>query len=138
MITDEMPRFHPRRYSHHILYVGNDLGLSKLLKDRLKDCQIVRAPTGYVGRIFIKSDIKKSLILLDENLPDMTGLMLASFTRSLEHRKLMPIIILSENRCKRAGVIFNKPNEVELLIGVIKDLLETQLVKEKDSSNYFQ
>ncbi len=127
MITDEMPRFHPRRYSHHILYVGNDLRLSKFLKDRLKDCQIVRAPTGHVASIFIKSEIKKSLLLLDENLPDTTGLMLASFTRSLEHRKLMPIIILSENRCKGAGVIFKKPNDLELLAGAIEDLLEMEL-----------
>ncbi len=54
----------------------------------------MRAPTGHVAAIFIRSEIKKSLLLVDENLPDMTGLMLADFTRSLKHRASLPIIIL--------------------------------------------
>jgi DNA-binding response OmpR family regulator len=88
----------------------------------LEDCQVVRCPDGSQAKLFIE-EINYSLLLLDEKLPDITGLKMASFTRSLEHRKLMPIIILSENRCKGAGVIFKKPNEVELLVRAIKGLL---------------
>lgn len=123
MITEWMPRFHPR-YLHRILYVGHDHSLSKFLRDKLKIYQIIGGPNGSLARTFIDK-ISYSLLLFDENLSDTTGLMLASFTRSLKHRELTPIIILSENRCKRAGVIFNRPNEFELLVRTIKNLLET-------------
>ncbi len=84
----------------------------------------MRAPTGHVAAIFIRSEIKKSLLLVDENLPDMTGLMLADFTRSLKHRASLPIIILSENKGRKAGVIFKKADEFEVLVRAIVDLLE--------------
>ena len=85
----------------------------------------MRAPAGHVACIFIKSEIKKSLLLVDEKLPDMTGLMLADFTRSLKHRESLPIIILSEIKRRRAGVIFKKPDKFEALVRAIVDLLET-------------
>ena len=121
IISDRIRFIHPH-YSHKILYVGHDLSLLKFLQEILEDCHVVRCPDGSQAKSFIER-INYSLLLLDEKLPDTTGLKMASFIRSLEHRKLMPIIILSENRCKRAGVIFNKPNDVKLLVRVIKDLL---------------
>jgi DNA-binding response OmpR family regulator len=82
--------------SHRILYVGTELTLLKFLQDELKDCQIVRCPVGSIARTFIER-IKYSLLLLDEELPDMTGLELESFTRKLKHRERTPVIIVKDS-----------------------------------------
>ena len=109
MITDEMPRFHPR-YSQRILYVGRDHSLSKFLSDELEDCQVVRCPDGSQARVFIEH-IKYSLLLFDEELPDTTGRALMRFARSLTRRKRTPTIIL------------NKLTSLEGLASVIPHLL---------------
>ncbi|MCA1568589.1 MAG: hypothetical protein LC803_23670 [Acidobacteria bacterium] len=101
IITDCELAFHLpalRTYRHRILYAGNDLALSKRLRETLSDCRIVRAPGGSVARSFIKV-INYSLLLFDHALPDMTGTELAEITRALPHREQTQIILIpaSEN-----------------------------------------
>jgi DNA-binding response OmpR family regulator len=91
MIPDGPPVFHPR-YSHRILYAGNDLSLLTFLQEILEDCYMVRCPNGSHARLFIEK-IKYSLLLFDERLQDTTGAELESFTRTLPHRERTPIII---------------------------------------------
>jgi DNA-binding response OmpR family regulator len=43
------------------------------------------------------SEIKYSLFLFDEQLPDMTGAELAQFTHSLWHRQKTPILIVQKS-----------------------------------------
>jgi DNA-binding response OmpR family regulator len=74
--------------SHRILYVGEDLALLASLKDTLKDDQVVRSP-GLTARTLIESQIGYSLLLFDNELSE-----LASFARSLQHRKHTPVILL--------------------------------------------
>ncbi len=93
MITDEMPRFHPPPFSHRILYAGRDHTLSKFLQDELKDCLIVRAPTGLIARLFIEK-LKHSLLLFDEELPDTTGRALARFARKSAYKGCPPMVIV--------------------------------------------
>lgn len=95
IITEEAYPFHPPPFSYRILYVGNDLRLSKFLRERLADCQVTRAPSGSVARLLIKG-INHSLLLFDEVLPDMTGAELESFTRRLPQREDTPVIIIKD------------------------------------------
>jgi DNA-binding response OmpR family regulator len=81
-------------YRHRILYAGNDLALSKRLRETLRDCQTVRAPDGSVAHLFIKH-INYSLLLFDHELPDTTGKELAEFTRALPNRERTQIKLIS-------------------------------------------
>jgi DNA-binding response OmpR family regulator len=88
-----------KRWKHRILYVGRDHALTAFLKvtlDRL-DCFVVRCPSGRLSYCLIESDIKYSLLLFDEQLPDMTGQELAQFARSLKHRKQTFILIVEKS-----------------------------------------
>jgi DNA-binding response OmpR family regulator len=88
--------------AHHImatdrtLYVGNDLALLHLLNRELIDCLTVRCARGNVARMFLESNIKYSLLLFDEELPDMRGAELAQLAREFPHREHTPLMILSE------------------------------------------
>ena len=96
IITDCECCFHPipsRTYRYHVLYAGNDLTLLKSLKDRLTDGRIVRSPGGSVARLLI-AKILYSLLLFDEDLPDMTGKELERYARALPHHARTPIITL--------------------------------------------
>jgi DNA-binding NtrC family response regulator len=85
-----------RERQHRILYTGNDLDLLKFLQDKLKDCCVVRAPSGYVARPLIAGRTNYSLFLYDKELPDTTASELESYTHS--HRESAPVII-----CKPSG-----------------------------------
>jgi hypothetical protein len=52
---------------------------------------VVRAPSGYVSRIFIAGEIDYSLFLFDEELSDAPGAELECFARM--HRECAPLII---------------------------------------------
>lgn len=75
------------------MYAGTDHLLLKSLQDRLTDCRIVRSPSGSVARILMKS-ILYSLLLFDEDLPDMTGKELERYARALPHQEQTPIITI--------------------------------------------
>ena len=96
----------PKRWKYRILYVGSDHALTAFLKDALQrlDCFVVRCPTGRLAQPLIESErpvigseIKYSLFLFDEELPDMTGKELAEFTHSIWHRKKTPILIIEKS-----------------------------------------
>ena len=118
----------PQRYTYQILYVGRDHALTAFLKDELKrlDCFVVRCPSGSESRSFIASDIDYSLLLFDDELPDMTGLALAHFTSEQAHRKTTPVVILSKDKARGmvAGLFFEKPYDVDSLVQTITARLQ--------------
>ena len=118
------PPFRPPR-SRRVLYVGKDHALTHFLNDSLPDCDVVRAPAEIVARIFIKGQIRYSLLLFDAELPDSTGLRLAALARSQKHRRHTPITILSqgEKGSAGAGVFFESPDDYGRLAGAIERLL---------------
>lgn len=69
--------------SRRTLYAGADYVLSELLKDALKslDCFVVRSPA-FIARVFIRSDIKYTLLLFDDDPP---GAELERYARTLPH-----------------------------------------------------
>ncbi|MGB7922906.1 MAG: response regulator [Pyrinomonadaceae bacterium] len=109
--------------SQRILYVGLDHTLLFFLRDVLKkiDTEIVRCPSGSCSFCLIKSDIKYALLLFDDELPDMSGVELAQFTRKLKHRAATPIVILSKEKARGmvAGLFFEKPYDVGSVVGTI-------------------
>ena len=106
----------PKHWKYRILYVGSDLALTAFLQDELKwlDCFVVRCPDGRGARLFIDSDIDYSLLLFDDELPDMTGKELERFARKLSHRERTPIII------------FKKSDNFNMLVETIIQRLATQ------------
>jgi len=102
IIADYECGFHPtpsRTYRYHVLYAGNDLSLLRSLKDRLTDGQIVRSPGGSVTRLLI-AKILYSLLLFDEDLPDMTGKELERYARAVPHHARTPLITLRAGECE--------------------------------------
>src|SRR5215207_6262881 len=81
--------------SHRILYAGDDINLPARLRDGLVglDCFVVRSPVG-TARMFIRSDIKYSLLLFDET---EAGAEMEGYARSLPHRERTPVIIVKES-----------------------------------------
>jgi len=98
---------------YRILYTGNDLRLLEYLQERLKDCFVVRAPSGYVARVLIKGESGYSLFLFDKELPDTTASELESYTHA--HRESAPIII------------FKPSDNFRSIVKVIVSLLATQV-----------
>jgi hypothetical protein len=97
---------------YRILYTGNDLRLLKYLEDKLKDCCVVRAPSGYVARVLIAGETNYSLFLFDRELPDTTASELESYTQA---------------HCESAAVIIFKPsNDFRSIVKAIVSLLSTQ------------
>jgi hypothetical protein len=110
MIADRAPRFTALMPSHRILYLGSDHALLKFLSDALPDCLIVRCPDDYQGRLFLKSDIKYSLLLFDAG---REGAELEGFARSLKHRAEAP------------AEVIKKPYDCGGLVNTIRRLLDS-------------
>jgi DNA-binding response OmpR family regulator len=81
--------------SRRILYVGHNLALFIYLQRILGDCRIVRAPGDSTVRALI-AGINYSLLLFDEELPDVSGLELAEFSCSLTREVFTPFIIFKK------------------------------------------
>ena len=87
--------------SHRILYVGASYSLPTLLQDAL-DCLVVRCPGEPLSHVFLKSQLKCSLLIVDEG---KEAAELERFARSLPHRKHTPVVIFkqSEGFCQNIG-----------------------------------
>ena len=96
---------------YRVLYTGNNLDLFKFLQDKLQDCFVVRAPSGYVARVLIKGESSYSLFLFDKELPDTTVSELISYTHV--HRERVPVII------------FKPSNNFHSIVKAILSLLST-------------
>lgn len=93
---------------------------------RVEDCD-----NGLTALDKIRSAAQYDLILLDDDLPGVTGVALASLARTLEHRRDTPIIMLSATERRSdahaAGVdiFLKKPEGMVSLVETIKELLSS-------------
>jgi DNA-binding response OmpR family regulator len=91
---------------------------------RVQDCD-----DGVTARHHIESRAPYDLILLDDDLPGLTGLELVALARSLDHRRHTPVVMLSATERRRdartAGVniFLKKPEGMKSLVNTIKLLL---------------
>ena len=81
----------------------------------------------------LTSDERFDLLLVDNELPGVSGLDLVKRTRKMTHRRRTPIVMLSGNDCEteawRAGVdaFLKKPQQVKDLPTTISRLLKVDM-----------
>lgn len=84
---------------------------------------------GLVALRLIEGDARFDLLLLDNELPAMSGIELTRRARSLSHRRQTPIIVISASVCGRAAreagadAFLKKPEDVGKLLETIERLL---------------
>ncbi|HEY0100998.1 MAG TPA: response regulator [Pyrinomonadaceae bacterium] len=115
----------------NILYAEDFLPVKLIVKEtlelegwRVQDCD-----DGLTALRQIESVEQYDLILLDDDLPGLSGVELAARARALGHRSLTPIIMLSaterRNDASAAGVdiFLKKPEGMKSLVETIRQLL---------------
>ena len=84
---------------------------------------------GAVALLRLASETRYHLLLLDNNLPNVTGLELVRYARTLPHRRETPIVMFSASECSRdarmAGVneFLRKPQDAGKIVGTVARLL---------------
>lgn len=119
-----------------LLYPGNDLELMASLRRALTepDYRLVSCSDRETAILFLKSDIQYDLLLIDLEWREKEGLKVARLTRSLQHRKQMPIILVAatgltsqvRKLARRAGVneCFTKTPDMTAAIEAIRQMTE--------------
>lgn len=117
--------------SINILYAEDFPPVKLIVKEtlELEGWRVEACDDGLTALRQIESSEPYDLILLDNDLPGVSGVELAARARALTHRRHTPIIMLSatERRCdaSAAGVniFLKKPEGMALLVATIKQLL---------------
>jgi CheY-like chemotaxis protein len=117
-----------------ILYVENNLILSQLVTDMLDlgGWHVWRAECGKTAEIFLRHEQRFALLLVDNELRDMSGLDVVKYARTLPHRKSLPVVLFSiedyEREAKAAGAneFLRKPHDLFRLYDIARRLIETK------------
>ena len=115
----------------NILYAEDYQPVKQIVKEmlelegwRVEDCD-----DGLAALDKIQSGAPYDLILLDDDLPGITGMALAALARTLEHYRRTPIIMLSaterRSEARAAGVdtFLKKPEGMQSLVETIRGQL---------------
>jgi len=113
-----------------LLYLGNDLKLIAALREALAepDYHLVTCSDRESAVLFLKSDIRYEVLLVDFEWRKKDGLEVARVARRLLHRKRMRIVLLVNARLSRRAFIHTKA--VAAKAGVTICVLKTQDVGE--------
>ena len=108
---------------------------SKFVSDAVKETleaegwRVRTCADGFTAWLLIQSEAHYDLILLDNELPNMSGLELTRRARGLEHRQRTPIIMLSASECSRdarlagANEYLRKPQDIGKIVETVARLL---------------
>ena len=115
----------------NILYAEDFQPVKLIVKEtlELEGWHVEDCDDGIAALDKIGSDEHYDLILLDDDLPGITGIALASLARTLEHRRLTPIVMLSaterrsDARAAGVNIFLKKPEGMKSLVETIKQLL---------------
>jgi CheY-like chemotaxis protein len=83
---------------------------------------------GYTALNRLASAVSYDLLILDNGLPNVSGLELTRYARKLPHSRHIPIIMFSadelEDEARSAGVdlFLRKPHEISLLVDAVRRL----------------
>jgi CheY-like chemotaxis protein len=122
-----MPAHHPA-----ILYVENNAVLAQLVRDLfdMGDWHVSRAQNGVIAKMFLGSEERRyALLLVDNELHDITGIELVKYARTLPHYKSLPIMLFSIEDCEReakaagANEFLRKPHDLYLLLDIARRLI---------------
>ena len=113
-----------------LLYLGNDLKFVSALRQVLAEpvYQLVTCADRESAVLFLKSEIRYEVLLVDFEWRKKDGVEIARLARKLRHRKRMPIVSLAGTRLSRQAFIHNKA--VAAKAGVTTCVLKTQDVGE--------
>jgi DNA-binding response OmpR family regulator len=115
----------------HILLVEDTKIVADAIRDTLETqgWRVQTCADGLVASLLIKGEAHYDLFLLDNELPNISGLELTRLARGLAHRKQTSIIMLSATECgratRRAGAdaFIRKPEGVGQIIETVARLL---------------
>jgi DNA-binding response OmpR family regulator len=116
-----------------ILYVEDTRFVADAVRETLEweGWRVETCADGYVASLLIKSERRYDLLLLDNELPNLSGLELTRRARELPHRKRTPIIMLSASEGVReallagANVFLRKPQDIGKIVETVARLLAT-------------
>jgi CheY-like chemotaxis protein/Tfp pilus assembly protein PilF len=114
-----------------ILHVEDNEIVAGMIKETLESegWQVEACADGSEALERIKSDAQYDLLLLDYELPGLNGIELLRQTRTLAHRRGIPVILLSgtavEEEVMRAGAdaFLRKPEDISSVVETISHLL---------------
>jgi len=115
-----------------ILHVEDNKVVARLIQDTLgaEGMHVDSCISGATALEVLKGEATYDAIIIDNNLPGLSGLELVLRVRSMDHRRNTPIIMLSGDDCEkeawRAGVsaFLRKPEDVEQMSSSIHRLLD--------------
>jgi CheY-like chemotaxis protein/tetratricopeptide (TPR) repeat protein len=122
-----------------ILHVEDNEAVKKLVQDILtaEGIHVDSCVTGTTGLELLKRHTRYDLLIVDNELPGLSGLELVLRAKSIAHRRNTPIIMLSgddiEKEAWRAGVkaFLRKPGDIDRVSSTVARLLEER----KEESN---
>ena len=115
-----------------ILYVENNLLLAQLVTDLLDlgGWHVWRASDGSTAQVFLRSEQRYALLLVDNELRDTSGLEVVKYARSLPHRESLPVMLFSIEDCEQeakeagANAFLRKPHDLYLMLDTIRRLIK--------------
>ncbi|HEX8422941.1 MAG TPA: response regulator [Pyrinomonadaceae bacterium] len=115
-----------------VLYVENNLILSQLVTDLLDlaGWHVWRAECGATAQVFLRHEQRFALLLVDNELRDMTGVEVVKYARGLSHRKSLPVVLFSIEDCEReakaagADEFLRKPHDLFRLMEIARRLIK--------------
>ena len=115
-----------------ILHVENNRPLARRINERLSNggFHVQSCSDGLAAWEILKTNARCDVLIVDNNLPGLSGLELILRVRSIVHRRTLSIIMLSaddvEKEAWRAGVdaFLRKTEAVDKLVGTIGRLLD--------------
>src|SRR5229473_2442957 len=121
-----------------ILHVEDNKVVARLIQDTLgvEGMHVDSCLSGTTALEILRSDAPYDLIIVDNDLPGLSGLELVLRVQTMGHRRNTPVIMLSGDDCEaeawRAGVkaFLRKPEAVDQVSSTIKRLIEER--KERD------
>jgi CheY-like chemotaxis protein len=114
-----------------ILHVEDDLTVAGLVREMAEHegWTIKHSVEGIAALDELASDADYDLLLVDHDLPDLSGVELIEQVRSMLHRRYMPIVMMSgrldDGTAREAGAdaFLHKPEGIGSLVGTITRLL---------------
>jgi len=122
-----------RTTSHiSVLHVEDDEQIAKLVHEMFvgEEWVVELCADGYSALEKLTGNDHYDVLLIDSDIPQLSGLELIQRARTISHRRRAPIVMLSGNDCEkeawRIGVdaLLKKPEQISELPSTIKRLLE--------------
>ena len=114
-----------------ILYADDDKALRRVVREtlELEGWGVVTCVNGAAALTLIEGRQHFDLLLLDNEMPEVSGLELTRRARALAHRRHTPIIIFSATDCRAEALdagadrFLKKPEGVVLIVEAVALLL---------------